>query len=187
MSGFPYFLQFKPEFCNKELMIWATVSPRSCFCWLYSFSIFGCKEYNQSDFGIDHLVMSKCRIISCVVGRGCFLWPVCSLDKTLLAFALLHFLLQGQICLLVQVSLDFLLLHSSPLRWKGHLFLVLVLEGLLGLHSTFQLQFLQHYLLGHRLGFLWYWMVCPGNKLRSFCRFWDCTRFFTLFQPTDNW
>ena len=28
-------LQFKPEFCNKELMIWATVSSRSSFCWLY--------------------------------------------------------------------------------------------------------------------------------------------------------
>ena len=33
-SGFPYFLQFKPEFCNKELMIWATVNSRSCFCCL---------------------------------------------------------------------------------------------------------------------------------------------------------
>ena len=29
----------------------------------------------------------------------------------MLAFALLHFVLQGQICLLLQVSLDFLLLH----------------------------------------------------------------------------
>ena len=34
-SGFPYFLQFKSEFCNKKFMIWATVSSRSCFCWLY--------------------------------------------------------------------------------------------------------------------------------------------------------
>ena len=24
--GFPYFLQFKPEFCKDEFMIWATVS-----------------------------------------------------------------------------------------------------------------------------------------------------------------
>ena len=30
-------------------------------------AVFGCKEYNQSDFGVDHLVMS------CVVGRGCLL------------------------------------------------------------------------------------------------------------------
>ena len=34
-SGFPYFLQFKSEFCNKKFMIWAIVSSRSCFCWLY--------------------------------------------------------------------------------------------------------------------------------------------------------
>ena len=27
-------------------------------CSLPGFSIFGCKEYNQSDFGIDHLLMS---------------------------------------------------------------------------------------------------------------------------------
>ena len=38
-----------------------------------------------------------------------------ALGKTLLAFALLHFVLQGQICMLLQISLDFLLLHSSPL------------------------------------------------------------------------
>ena len=35
-----------------------------------SISIFGCKEYNQSDFSNDHLVMSLCRVVSCVVGRG---------------------------------------------------------------------------------------------------------------------
>ena len=33
-SGFPYFIQFKFEFCN-DFMIWATVSSRSYFCWLY--------------------------------------------------------------------------------------------------------------------------------------------------------
>ena len=53
----------------------------------------GSKEYDQSDFGNDHLVMSMCRVISCVVGRGCFLQPVRSLGQTLLAFALLHFVL----------------------------------------------------------------------------------------------
>ena len=53
-----------------------------------------------SYFGVDHLVMSMCKI-SCVVGRGCLLWRMHSLGKTLLAFALLHFILQGQICLLV--------------------------------------------------------------------------------------
>ena len=33
----------------------------------------GCKEYNQSDFAVGHLVMSVCRVFSCVVGRGCLL------------------------------------------------------------------------------------------------------------------
>ena len=66
--------------------------------------------------------------------------------KTVLAFDLLHFVLQGQTCLLLQVSLDFLLLHSNPLYRKGHLFfLELVLDGLVGLHRTVQLQLLQHY------------------------------------------
>ena len=63
-------------------------------------------------------MMSMCRVFSCVVGRGCLLWPVRSLGKILLAFVLLHSVLQGQIFLLLQVSLDFLLLHSSPLWWK---------------------------------------------------------------------
>ena len=107
--------------------------------------------------------MSTCRAVSCVAGRGCLLSPVSSLGKTLLAFALLHFVLQGQPCLLLQVSPDFLL-HSSPLWWKGPLFLVLVLEGLVGLQRTVQLQLLQHYWSGHRLGLLWYWMVCLGNE-----------------------
>ena len=118
--------------------------------------------------------MSMYRVFSCVVGRGCLLWPVHFPGKTLLVFALLHSLFQGQICLLLQVFLDFLLLNSTPLKWKGHLFWVLVLKGLVGLHRIIQLQLPQHYWLGHRLGLLWYWMVCLGNEQRSFCHFWDC-------------
>ena len=86
-------------------------------------------------------MMFMCRVFSCVVGRGYLLWPVRSLGKTLLAFDLLHFVLQGQICLVLQVSLDFLLLHSRPLSWKGHLLLVLVLGSLVGYHRTIQLKF----------------------------------------------
>ena len=118
--------------------------------------------------------MSMCRVFSCVVGRGCLLWPVHSLGKILLAFALLYSVFQGQISLLFQVFLDFLLLYSSFLKWKGHIFWVLVLKGPIGLRRTVQLQLLQHYLLWHRLGLLWYWMVCLGNEQRSFCRFCDC-------------
>ena len=124
-----------------------------------------------------------CRVFCCVVGRGCLLWPVHSLGKTLLAFALLHSVLQGQTCLLLQVFLDFLLLHSSPLWWKGHLFWVLVLEGLVGVHRTVQL--LQHYWSGHRLGLLWYWMVCLGNEQRLFFYFWDFIKYCILDSFVD--
>ena len=55
---------------------------------VYSFSIFGCKEYNQSDFCIDHLMMSLCRAVSRAVGRGCLLELVHSLGKPLPCFIL---------------------------------------------------------------------------------------------------
>ena len=119
---------------------------------------------------------STCRVFSCGVGRGCLIWPVCSLGKTLLAFALFHSVLQGQICLLLQVFLDFLLLHSSPLKWKGHLFGVLVLNCLLGLHRTIQLQLLQHYSLDIDLDYRdieWFAL----EMKRSLCRFWDASKY----------
>ena len=116
-SGFPYFLQFNSKFGNKEFMIWATVSSQPCFCWLYrAFPSLAAKN-------IIHLISVltiwwwPCVVFSCVVGTECLLWPVDSLGRTLLAFFLLHSVLQGQICLLLQ-ALDFLLWHSSALCWK---------------------------------------------------------------------
>ena len=111
--------------------------------------------------------MSMCRVFSCVVGRGCLLWPVCSLGKTLLVFALLHSVLQGQICLLLQVF-SWLpnFAFQSPIM-KMTSFWVLVVEGLVGLHRTIQLQLFWHYWSRHRLGLLWYWMVCLGNRDHS--------------------
>ena len=122
-------------------MIWATVSSQSCFWWLYRASPSLATKNIISLISVLHPVLSMCRVVFCVVGRGCLLWPVCSLGKTLLAFALLHFVVQGQTCLLLQVSLNFLLLDSSHLWWKGHLFLLLVLENLIGLHRIIQLSF----------------------------------------------
>ena len=149
-------------------MIWATVCSQSCFCWLYraSPSLAAKNVINL----ISVLTIWWCPRAECLL--CCMEEGVCydqCVSKTLLAFVLLHFVPQGQICLLLQVSLDFLLLHSSFLQWKEHLLWVLVLEGLVGLHRTVQIQLLQHYWLGHRLGFMWYWMVCLGSEQRSFC------------------
>ena len=154
-------------------MTCATVSSWSCFCWLYTASPSLATKNIISLILVFTIWWSMCRVFSCVVERGCLLWAVHSLGKTLLPFALLHSVFQGQIYLLFQVFLYFLLLHSSLLSWKGHLFWVLVLE-VVGLHRTVQLKLLEHYWFGHRLGLLWYWMVCLGNEQRSFCHFWDC-------------
>ena len=140
-------------------MIWATVSSCSCFCWLYRASPSLAAKNRINLILVLTIWWCPCVVFSGVVGSECLLWPVHFLGKSLLAFDLLHSVLQGQIFLLLQVFLDFLLLQFSPLWWKVHLFGVLVLEGLVGFHRTIQLQFLQHYWLGHRLGLPWYWMV----------------------------
>ena len=69
---------------------------------------------NHSDFGIDHLVISYVEVSLVLLEKG-----VCSdqcvlLTELLLAFALLHFVLQGQACVLLQVSLDFVLFIPIP-------------------------------------------------------------------------
>ena len=77
-----------------------------------------------------------------------------SLGKTLLAFALLHSVLQGQTYLLLQVILTSHFCIPTPYDEKDIFWGVLILQGLVGLHRTVPLQLLQRYWLGHRLGLL---------------------------------
>ena len=87
LSSFPYFLQFGPEFCNKEFMISTSVSSQSCLCWLYRASPSLAAKNIINLIWYWPSLMSMCRIFSCVVGRECLLWSVYSLGKALLAFA----------------------------------------------------------------------------------------------------
>ena len=92
-----------------------------------------------------------------------------SLSRTLLAFALLHSTLQGQICLLLQVS-KYLLTSCFciPVPYDEKTsFGGLVLEGLVCLHRNVQLQLLQHYWLGHRLGLVWNGLLGVEGKIVS--------------------
>ena len=100
-------------------MVWSIVSSRSCFCRLCRASP-PLAAKNVINL-ILLLMMSTCTAVSCIVGRGCLLWPVCSLGKTV-SLCLLHFVLQGHTCLLLQAIFWLPTLHSSPLWWKGHLF-----------------------------------------------------------------
>ena len=102
--------------------------------------------------------MSMCSIFSCVVGRGCLLWPVCSLGKTLLAFAMLCFVLQGQICLLLQVSLDSYFAFQSPVMKK---------ISFLGVSSRRSCISFFSITGWGRVELWWYWTVCLKNEQRS--------------------
>ena len=121
---------------------WWSVPVRcgSCFCWLYI--AFPSLTTKNAINLISVLAISWCLCIKLprVVEKWYLLWPMHSLGRMQLAFALIHFVLQGQTCLLLHISLDFLLLHSNPQWWIQHLFSVFVLGGLLGLHRTDQLQ-----------------------------------------------
>ena len=68
----------------------------------------------------------------------------------------------------------------QPPMMKRTSFWVLFLQGLVCLHRNVQLQILQHSSLGHILGLLSYWTVCPGNEWRAFCHFWDHTQALNL-------
>ena len=111
--------------------------------------------------------MSMCRVFSSVIGRGCLLWPVRSLGKTLLAFALFILYSKAKFACYSRCFLTSYFCIPVPYNEKGHLFWVLVLKCLVGLHRTIQLQLLQHYWL-YRLGLPWYWMLWLGNEQRFF-------------------
>ena len=112
-----------------------------------------------------------CVIFSCVVGKRCLLWPVRSLGNSFSLYPASfctprpNFPVTPGVSWLPTFAFQCLIMKRTS--FLG------VLKGLVGLHRTIQLQ-LQGYWLGHRLGLLWYWMVCLGNEQRSFCRFWDC-------------
>ena len=59
------------------------LAPSLVFADCIELSVFDWKEYNQSYFCIDYLMMSMCRIVSCIVGRGCCYDQMPSLGKTL--------------------------------------------------------------------------------------------------------
>ena len=78
----------------------------------------------------------------------------CVLLAKLLACALLHCVLKTKFACYYRYLLTSHFCITVPYNEKDIFFWVLVLEGLGGLHRTIQLQLLQHYKLGHRLGLL---------------------------------
>ena len=98
-SGFPYFIQHQSEFGNKEFMNSATATSQSCFfLTVQSCSIFGCKEYNQSDFAVHHLEMSMCKVFQllCCWKRVFAMTSVFSWQNSVSLCPLLAFILYSE-------------------------------------------------------------------------------------------
>ena len=86
---------------------------------------------------------------------------------SVVSFAIIFWHSEGCLLILFITSLTSYICIPVPCNEKDIFFGVLVLEGIVSLHRTIQLQLLQHYWSGHRLGLLWHWMVCLGNRDHS--------------------
>ena len=134
---FSCFLQFKSEFGNKEFMIWATVSSQSYFYWLYRASP-SLAAKNIINLIFIFMIWWSPRVVSSLMllEEGVSNDQGILLAKLLLAFALLHFvLLRPSLSVTPGIS-RLSTFVFNPLWWNGYLFLVLVLEGPVGLHRT---------------------------------------------------
>ena len=160
-------------------MIWATGSSRSCFCWLYRASLSLAAKNIFYLFSV--LPIWWCPYVeSSLMGKRVFALTSAFSWQNSVSICPASFC-TSRPNLPITPSFPWLptFAFQSPMM-KRTSFLVLVLEGL---HRTIQLLLLQDYWLGHRLGLLWYWIVCLGSKQRSLCHFWYCNQVlhFRLF------
>ena len=86
-SGFPYFLQFKSQFCHKNFMIWATVSSCSHFCWLYRTSPCLTAKNISNPLLVLDIWWCPCAEMSLVLLEEGVCYDQCVLLAKLLAFA----------------------------------------------------------------------------------------------------
>ena len=145
-------------------MIWATVSSQSCFCWLYRASPSMAAKNIINLISVLTIWWCPC-VESCVVGRGCLLWPVCSLSWQNSVSLCPASFRTPRPSLPVTPGVSWLptFAFQSPIM-KRTSFLGVSSQRSCGFHRTIQIQLLQHYWLGHRLGLPWYWMICLKNE-----------------------
>ena len=109
-----------PTFFNLSLNLairssWSElVSSWSCFCWLYRASPSLAAKTIINLISVLTIWWHPCVESSLVLLEEGVCYDQCVLLAKLLSFALLHSVLQGQICLLLQVFLDFLLQSIVP-------------------------------------------------------------------------
>ena len=156
-------------------MIGAIVNSWSCFCWLYRTSPSLAAKNIISLISVLTIWWCPCVESSLVLLEEGVCYDQCILLAKLY-YPLPRFILNSKAKFTCYSRYFLTSYFWIPVFYneKDIFWGVLFLEGLMGLHKTIQLQLHQHYWSGHRFVLLWYWMVCLGNKQRSFCRFWDC-------------
>ena len=146
-------------------MIWATVSSRSCFCWLYRASPSLAAKNIINLILVSTICWCPCVESSLVLLEDGVCYDQCVLlAELLLAFAFILYPKVKSACY-SRCFLTSYLCIPIPYNEKD-IFFLLILKGLVDLRRTIQLQLLQHYWLGHRLGLSYYLMVCLGSKQR---------------------
>ena len=159
-------------------MIWASVSSRSCFCWLYivSPSLAANNKTIWLRFWPSGDVYVKGPL---VLLEESICYDQCILLTKLLALCFILYS-KAKFAYYPGCFLTSYFCIPVPYNEKNVYFWMLVLKGLVGIHRTIQLQLLLHYWSGHRLELLWYWMICLWKEQRSFCHFWDCIQVLHL-------
>ena len=146
-------------------MIWTTVSFQSCFCWLYRASPSLAAKNIINLISVLTIWWCPCVESSLVLLEERVCYDQC-IFLAKLYYSLTCFIpySKAKFGCYSRCFLTFYFCIPFPYNEKDIFFCVLVLEYLVGLHRTVQLQLLQHYCSGHRFGLLWYWIVCLVNK-----------------------
>ena len=148
-------------------MIWGTVISQSCFCWLYRASPSLAEKTIINLISVMTIWWCPCVESSLVLLQEGVCYDQCVLLAKLFSLCPASFRIpRPNLPVTPGVSWHPAFSFQSPLM-KRTSFGGVISKGLVGLHRTIQLQLLQRYWLGHRLGLLWYWMVCFGSEQRS--------------------
>ena len=162
------------EFGNKKFMIWATVSSQSCFCWLYRVSPSLSAKNIISLISVLAIWWCPCvessSLLLCCWKRVFSMTSAFSWQNSISLCSASFCIPRPNLPVTPGVSWLPSFAFQSPIMKRTSFLDVSSKRSCRSSlnHSTSASLAL---LVGHRLGLLWYWMVCLGNKWRSFCRF----------------
>ena len=108
-------------------MIWATVSSRSCFCWLYRASPSSATKNIINLILVLTIQSCPYRVVLCVVGKECAMTSGFSWQNSVRLCPASFCTPRPNLPVTPGISWH-LTFHSSPLEWKGHLILVLTVR-----------------------------------------------------------